>query len=330
MQTYEIRKRFLDHFVNAGHTEVPSASVILEDPNLLFVNAGMVQFVPLLPGPAHAAPCHGDQYPEMHSHTRHRRSGCHHPAQHLLPDGGNFSFGDYFKREAITLAWSLLTKPVSEGGYGFDPERLWATVFYDDDEAVQLWQEVAGLPPERIQRRGMADNYWSMVSPDRVDRARRSTSTAARLRHRGRPEANEDRYIEIWNLVFMQNERGEGTGKENFEILGPLPRKNIDTGMGVERIACLLQGWTTSETDLLRPVIDTVAGYAPRGYGQGNAPDDVRWPGHRRPHPYCGDHHRRRCHPVQRRGAATCCVAYCAASFAPPNCWASKSPSWVS
>ncbi|MCB0933807.1 MAG: alanine--tRNA ligase [Mycobacterium sp.] len=279
MQTYEIRKRFLDHFVNAGHTEVPSASVILEDPNLLFVNAGMVQFVPYFLGqrtPPYATATsiqkciRTPDIDEVGVTTRHNT---------FFQMAGNFSFGDYFKREAITLAWSLLTKPVSEGGYGFDPERLWATVFYDDDEAVQLWQEVAGLPPERIQRRGMADNYWSMGIPGPCGPCSEIYfDRGPDYGIEGGPEANEDRYIEIWNLVFMQNERGEGTGKENFEILGPLPRKNIDTGMGVERIACLLQGVdNVYETDLLRPVIDTVAGYAPRGYGQGNAPDDVRY-----------------------------------------------------
>uniref|UniRef100_UPI0037C9198C alanine--tRNA ligase n=1 Tax=Mycolicibacterium sp. TaxID=2320850 RepID=UPI0037C9198C len=192
---------------------------------------------------------------------------------------GNFSFGDYFKKGAIELAWTLLTNPVSVGGYGFDPERLWATVYLDDDEAIQLWQEVAGLPLERIQRRGMADNYWSMGIPGPCGPCSEIYyDRGPEYGIEGGPEANEDRYIEIWNLVFMQNERGEGTSKTDFEILGPLPRKNIDTGMGVERIACLLQGVdNVYETDLVRPVIDLVAGIAPRGYGAGNHEDDVRY-----------------------------------------------------
>ncbi len=279
MQTHEIRKRFLDHFVNAGHTEVPSASVILEDPNLLFVNAGMVQFVPYFLGqrtpPYNTATSiqkciRTPDIDEVGITTRHNT---------FFQMAGNFSFGDYFKRDAIALAWSLLTTPVAEGGYGFDPERLWATVFYDDDEAVQLWQEIAGLPPERIQRRGMADNYWSMGIPGPCGPCSEIYyDRGPEYGVEGGPEANEDRYIEIWNLVFMQNERGEGTSKEDFEILGPLPRKNIDTGMGVERIACLLQDVdNVYETDLLRPVIDTAAARAPRGYGQGNAVDDVRY-----------------------------------------------------
>ena len=279
MQTHEIRKRFLDHFVQAGHTEVPSASVILDDPNLLFVNAGMVQFVPFFLGqrtpPYDTATSiqkciRTPDIDEVGITTRHNT---------FFQMAGNFSFGDYFKRRAIELAWTLLTKPVAEGGYGFDPERLWATVFYDDDEAVQLWQEVAGLPIERIQRRGMADNYWSMGIPGPCGPSSEIYyDRGPEYGVEGGPEADENRYIEIWNLVFMQNERGEGTSKEDFEILGPLPRKNIDTGMGVERIACLLQNVdNVYETDLLRPVIDKVAEYAPRGYGQGSHEDDVRY-----------------------------------------------------
>ncbi len=279
MQTHEIRKRFLDHFVKAGHTEVPSASVILDDPNLLFVNAGMVQFVPYFLG-ARTPPyetatsvqkcIRTPDIEEVGITTRHNT---------FFQMAGNFSFGNYFKKGAIELAWSLLTNPVSEGGYGFDPQRLWATVYLDDDEAIALWQEVAGLPAERIQRRGMADNYWSMGIPGPCGPCSEIYyDRGPAYGIDGGPEANEDRYIEIWNLVFMQNERGEGTGKDNFEILGPLPRKNIDTGMGVERIACLLQGVdNVYETDLVRPVIDLVAGIAPRGYGQGNHTDDVRY-----------------------------------------------------
>ncbi len=279
MQTHEIRKRFLNHFVEAGHTEVPSASVVLDDPNLLFVNAGMVQFVPFFLGqrtPPYATATsiqkciRTPDIDEVGKTTRHNT---------FFQMAGNFSFGDYFKAQAIELAWTLLTTPVADGGYGFDPEKLWATVYYDDDEAAQLWQEIAGLPPERIQRRGMADNYWSMGIPGPCGPCSEIYfDRGPDYGIEGGPEANEDRYIEIWNLVFMQNERGQGTSKEEFEILGPLPRKNIDTGMGVERIACLLQGVdNVYETDLLRPVIDKVAQYAPRGYGQGSHADDVRY-----------------------------------------------------
>ncbi|MGE2734353.1 alanine--tRNA ligase [Mycolicibacterium vaccae] len=279
MQTHEIRKRFLDHFVNAGHTEVPSASVILDDPNLLFVNAGMVQFVPFFLGQrtppwdraVSVQKCiRTPDIDEVGITTRHNT---------FFQMAGNFSFGDYFKKGAIEFAWTLLTNPQDQGGYGFDPERLWATVYLDDDEAIELWQEVAGLPAERIQRRGMADNYWSMGIPGPCGPSSEIYyDRGPEYGIEGGPEANEDRYIEIWNLVFMQNERGEGTSKADFEILGPLPRKNIDTGMGIERVACLLQGVdNVYETDLLRPAIDLMAARAPRGYGQGNHSDDVRY-----------------------------------------------------
>jgi len=279
VQTHEIRKRFLDHFVDAGHTEVPSASVILDDPNLLFVNAGMVQFVPFFlgqrtppyPTATSIQKCiRTPDIDEVGITTRHNT---------FFQMAGNFSFGDYFKREAIELAWTLLTKKVSDGGYQLDPEKIWATVYFDDDEAVQLWREIADLPMERIQRRGMADNYWSMGIPGPCGPSSEIYyDRGPEFGVEGGPEANEERYIEIWNLVFMQNERGEGTGKEDFEILGPLPRKNIDTGMGVERVAFLLQGvHNVYETDLLRPVIDAVARRAPRGYDVGNHEDDVRY-----------------------------------------------------
>jgi len=279
VQTHEIRKRFLDHFVNAGHTEVPSASVILDDPNLLFVNAGMVQFVPFFlgqrtppyPTATSIQKCiRTPDIDEVGITTRHNT---------FFQMAGNFSFGDYFKREAIELAWKLLTNDVADGGYGLDPNKLWATVYLDDDEAVALWREIADLPLERIQRRGMADNYWSMGIPGPCGPSSEIYyDRGPEFGVDGGPEANEDRYIEIWNLVFMQNERGEGTSKDDFEILGPLPRKNIDTGMGVERVAFLLQGvHNVYETDLLRPVIDAVVALAPRGYDVGNNEDDVRY-----------------------------------------------------
>ena len=230
MQTHEIRKRFLDHFVKAGHSEVPSASVILDDPNLLFVNAGMVQFVPFFlgqrtppyPTATSIQKCiRTPDIDEVGITTRHNT---------FFQMAGNFSFGDYFKREAIELAWSLLTNSVAQGGYGLDPERLWATVYFDDDEAARLWQEIAGLPEERIQRRGMADNYWSMGIPGPCGPSSEIYyDRGSEFGVEGGPIANEDRYVELWNLVFMQSERGEGTGKTDFEILGPLPRRVCTT-----------------------------------------------------------------------------------------------------
>ncbi|ETZ36479.1 alanine--tRNA ligase [Mycobacterium avium MAV_120809_2495] len=265
--------------MKAGHTEVPSASVILDDPNLLFVNAGMVQFVPYFLG-ARTPP-----YPTATSIQKCIRTpdidevGITTRHNTFFQMAGNFSFGDYFKREAIELAWTLLTGSVEQGGYGLDPERIWTTVYFDDDEAVRLWQEIAGLPAERIQRRGMEDNYWSMGIPGPCGPSSEIYyDRGEEFGVGGGPIANEDRYVELWNLVFMQSERGEGTSKTDFEILGPLPRKNIDTGMGVERVAFVLQGvHNVYETDLLRPVIDAVAARAPRPYDAGNHDDDVRY-----------------------------------------------------
>ncbi|MBV7295372.1 alanine--tRNA ligase [Corynebacterium sp. TAE3-ERU12] len=278
MQTHEIRKRFLEHFIAAGHTEVPSASLVLEDPNLLFVNAGMVPFKPYFLGqetPPYATATSIQKcvrtldIEEVGITTRHNT---------FFQMAGNFSFGDYFKEGVITLAWSLLTKSVDDGGFGIDPELLWVTVYHDDDEAHDIWANKIGLPEERIQRRGMEDNYWSMGVPGPCGPCSEIFyDRGPDYGVEGGPVADEDRYIEIWNLVFMQNERGEGTGKGDFEILGPLPKKNIDTGMGIERVAFLLQGVeNVYETDLLRPVIDTAEKLTGSSYGADNT-SDVRF-----------------------------------------------------
>ncbi|KNA93166.1 alanine--tRNA ligase [Gordonia sp. w5E2] len=279
MQTHEIRQRFLDHFIKAGHTEVPSASLILDDPNLLFVNAGMVPFKPYFLG---------EQTPPFDRATSVQKCvrtldieevGITTRHNTFFQMAGNFSFGDYFKREAIRFAWDLLTSSVDDGGYGIDPQKLWPTVYLDDDEAFAIWRDEIGVPAERIQRRGMKDNYWSMGVPGPCGPCSEIFyDRGPDYGVEGGPEADEDRYIEIWNLVFMQNERGPGGAKENYEILGPLPKKNIDTGMGVERVACLLQGVdNVYETDLLKPLIDLASELTGRGYGAGNHDDDVRF-----------------------------------------------------
>ena len=278
MQTHEIRRRFLDHFVRAGHTEVPSASLVLDDPNLLFVNAGMVPFKPYFLGqetPPYATATSIQKcvrtldIEEVGITTRHNT---------FFQMAGNFSFGDYFKEGAIRHAWSLLTSSLDDGGFGIDPALLWVTVYLDDDEAYGIWRDVIGVPEERIQRRGMADNYWSMGVPGPCGPCSEIFyDRGPAYGVDGGPEADEDRYIEIWNLVFMQNERGEGSGKDSFEILGPLPKQNIDTGMGVERVAFLLQGVeNVYETDLLRPVIDTAERLSGAKYGADSA-SDVRF-----------------------------------------------------
>ena len=279
MQTHEIRKRFLDHFIKAGHTEVPSASLILDDPNLLFVNAGMVPFKPYFLGEQNPPYTRATSIQkcvrtldieEVGITTRHNT---------FFQMAGNFSFGDYFKREAITFAWTLLTNPVADGGFGIDPVRLWPTVYLDDDEAEAIWRDEIGVPAERIQRRWMKDNYWSMGVPGPCGPCSEIFyDRGPAYGVEGGPEADEDRYIEIWNLVFMQNQRGPGGGKDGYEILGPLPKQNIDTGMGIERVACLLQGVeNVYETDLLAPVIGIAQQLTGRTYGAGNHEDDVRF-----------------------------------------------------
>ncbi|SFW89017.1 alanine--tRNA ligase [Amycolatopsis australiensis] len=278
MDTHEITDRFLRHFESKGHTRVPSAPLILDDPNLLFVNAGMVQFKPYFLGEA------PPPYPratsvqkcvrtpdidEVGKTTRHNT---------FFQMAGNFSFGDYFKEGAIEYAWELITKPQSEGGYGLDPDRLWATVYEDDAEAAGLWKKIAGLPGERIQARDMVDNFWSMGIPGPCGPCSEIYyDRGPEYGREGGPVVDEDRYIEIWNLVFMQNVRGAGSGKKDFPILGELPAKNIDTGMGVERVATILQGVeNVYETDLVRPVIGRAEEFSGRRYGADHA-DDVRF-----------------------------------------------------
>src|ERR671917_668216 len=243
MQTAEIRRRFLEHFASREHTVVPSASLVSPDPSLLFTVAGMVPFIPYLTG-REPAP-----YPratsvqkcvrtldieEVGKTTRHGT---------FFQMNGNFSFGDYFKEGAITHAWNLVTGSRDEGRYGFDPEKIWVTVYHDDDEARRLWKEIAGLPDERIQSRGKADNYWHTGQPGPAGPCSEIyVDRGPEYGVEGGPEADEDRYLEIWNLVFMQDVRGERSPKDGHPPVGVLPQKNIDTGMGVERVATLLQG----------------------------------------------------------------------------------------
>ena len=173
---------------------------------------------------------------------------------------GNFSFGDYFKEQAIAYAWELSTAPTGDGGFGLDPERVWPTVFLDDDEAFAMWRS-HGVPAERIQRRGQADNMWSMGIPGPAGTCSELFyDRGPRYGREGGPVVDEDRYMEFWNLVFMAYERGPGLGKDDWELTGRLPARNIDTGMGMERIASLLQGVDNLyEIDEVRPVLDRAA-----------------------------------------------------------------------
>jgi len=278
VQTHEITRRFTEHFVNAGHTRVPSASLILDDPNLLFVNAGMVQFKPYFLGQV------PPPYPRATSIQKCVRTGdideVGKTTRHntFFQMAGNFSFGDYFKEGAIEYAWSLVTNSQDAGGYGFDPDRIWVTVYQDDDEAIALWKRIAGLPDERIQRRGGKDNYWDMGVPGPGGPCSEIYFDRGPEHGReGGPVADEDRYLEIWNLVFMQDERGELSPKDGHPPIGSLPKKNIDTGMGVERVAYLLQGVdNVYETDLVRPVIARAEEFSGRRYGA-DPTDDVRF-----------------------------------------------------
>ena len=274
MRSQEIRDRFTTFFADRGHTVVPSASVIAADPTLLLVNAGMVPFKPFLLGDVAPA------YPRATSIQKCIRTpdidivGT--TTRHLtfFQMAGNFSFGDYFKDKAIPYAWELLTTSRDDGGYGFDPERLWATVYLDDDEAAQIWTDVVGLPPERVQRRGKEDNYWSMGVPGPCGPCSEVYYDRGPAYGReGGPVADEDRYLEVWNLVFMQYVRGPGAGYD-YPILGDLPNKNIDTGIGIERMAVVLQDVdNVYEIDLLRPLLDRASQLTGVAYGAAQRSD---------------------------------------------------------
>jgi alanyl-tRNA synthetase len=277
MQTAEIRRRFLEFFSSRGHTVVPSAPLLYNDPTLLFVNAGMVPFKPYFTGaePAPFARATSVQkcvrtldIDEVGKTTRHGT---------FFQMNGNFSFGDYFKAEAIKYAWDLVTTAQEAGGLGFDPDKVWVTVLHSDDEAAALWANIAGLPDFRIQRRGLKDNYWHMGIPGPggpcseiyIDRGPEYGPD-------GGPIVDEDRFLEIWNLVFMQEELSAVRAKEDFDVVRPLPRPNIDTGMGLERVAYLLQGVDNLyEIDEVYPVIERAAALAGKQYSA-NHDDDVR------------------------------------------------------
>ncbi|MFE6729038.1 alanine--tRNA ligase [Streptomyces californicus] len=269
MRTADIRSRFLDFFAARGHTVVPSAPLPTPDPTLLFVNAGMVPFKPYFAGEApppweratSVQKCVRTlDIEEVGRTTRHGS---------FFQMNGNFSFGDYFKEEAVAYAWELSTSPQAEGGYGLDPARIWVTVHHSDTESRGIWRRVAGLPDERIVDRGDEDNFWSMGVPGPCGPCSELYyDRGPAFGREGGPAVDEDRYMEFWNLVFMQYERGAGPGKSGYPILGELPRRNIDTGMGLERMATLLQGVDNLyEIDETRPVLQRAAELAGVRYG---------------------------------------------------------------
>ncbi len=276
MKTADIRQRFLDFFAARGHTIVPSAPLVYNDPTLLFVNAGMVPFKPYFTG-AEDAPfpravsvqkcVRTLDIDEVGKTTRHGT---------FFQMNGNFSFGDYFKEGAIEYAWELVTGRPEDGNYGFDPDKVWVTVYLDDDEAAALWRKV-GVPDNRIQRRGLKDNYWHMGVPGPggpcseiyIDRG-------PEFGPDGGPIVDEDRFLEIWNLVFQTEELSAVRAKDDFDVSRQLPSKNIDTGMGLERTAYLLQGVANMyEIDEIFPVITRAAELAGTAYGS-DPQSDVR------------------------------------------------------
>jgi alanyl-tRNA synthetase len=277
METSEIRRRFLQYFEDRGHVPVPSAPLPSDDPNLLFVPAGMVPFVPYFVGqetpPFQRATSVQKcvrtlDIEEVGKTTRHGT---------FFQMNGNFSFGDYFKEQAIEYAWDLVTRSQADGGYGFDESVLYASVYFDDDEAIDIWKRVAGLPDDRIVRLGMKDNFWSMGVPGPCGPCSEILIDRGPQFGADRDWEAGDRYLEFWNLVFMQNIRGDGPGKEGYEILGELPKKNIDTGLGLERVAYLLQGVDNMyEIDEVFGVIEKASELTGRKYGADQV-DDVRF-----------------------------------------------------
>lgn len=276
MLSQEISKRWIDFFASRGHTVVPSASLISNEPGAMFTIAGMVPFIPYFLGretPPFSRATSVQKcirtldIEEVGKTARHGT---------FFQMAGNFSFGDYFKEKAIPFAYELLTTPQDQGGFGLDPERLWVTIYEGDDEAFEIWTKTVGFPAERIQRMGMKENYWSTGQPGPAGPdSEIFYDRGPAYGKDGGPAVDDDRYIEIWNLVFMQYQRGEGIGKDDFEILGELPKKNIDTGLGVERLAMLLQGVENFyETDQVRPVLDAASKLSGKKYHGSESPED--------------------------------------------------------
>jgi len=271
----QLRQSFLDFFAKREHAVVPSASLIPHDPTVMFTVAGMVPFKPYFVGDE-APP-----YSRAVSSQKCARAGGKHndlddvgrTKRHLVffEMLGNFSFGDYFKREIIPWSWELVTSDASNGGWGFDGDRLWITVHESDDEAEQIWHEQVGVPLDRIQRLGDKDNFWQMgdtgpcgpCSEIHIDRGPAFGPDGGPLH-----DPHGDRFMEFWNLVFMQfNQAPDGART-------PLPRPSVDTGAGLERILALLQGVDSVwETDLMLPLIETAQSVTGKSYRVGDYDD---------------------------------------------------------
>ncbi|HYV02558.1 MAG TPA: alanine--tRNA ligase-related protein, partial [Actinomycetota bacterium] len=260
MEGRQIRESFLRFFEERGHRRVPSSSLIPPpESGLLLTNAGMNQFIPYFLG--HTPP----PFPRATSVQKSFRAvdidNVGHTARHLtlFEMLGNFSFGDYFKRESCGWGFELVTEV-----YGIDPERLWVTVFETDDEAAAIWQDI-GIPAGRIVRRGREDNYWSTHAAGPAGPSSEIfVDRGPKYGPDGGPAVDEERFMEIWNHVFMQDEVDE---HEN--IVGELPAKNIDTGSGLERVATVLQDVDSFfETDLFRPLLEVAESLSGKRHGE--------------------------------------------------------------
>ncbi|WP_049650578.1 alanine--tRNA ligase [Kitasatospora sp. MY 5-36] len=270
MRSTQIRSTFLDFFTSRGHRHVPSSPLIPSDPTLLLANAGMNQFKPYFLGEV------TPEYPRATTIQKCARTsdidnvGRTNRHATFFEMMGNFSFGDYFKADAIAYAWELLTQ-----GYNLEKDRLWITVHQDDDEAEQLWRKI-GVPAERIQRLG-ADNFWDMGVPGPCGPCSEvNYDRGPAFGREGGPAVDGERYVEIWNLVFMQSMRGEDDDNGTFPILGDLAQQSIDTGLGLDRLAAILQGVeNVCSTDLLLPTLTTVQELAGRDYpGSGSGGEE--------------------------------------------------------
>ena len=265
MDSAEIRRRFIRFFEDRDHKVVASSSLIPNDPTLLLTNAGMNQFKPYFLG------LQDPPYPRATTAQKVFRTSdienVGHTARHLtfFEMLGNFSFGDYFKKEACAWAWELSTE-----GFGLEPDRLWVTIFETDDEAEGIWRDQVGVPPERIVRRGAADNFWSMsVAGPCGPSSEIFYDRGPVYGPEGGPAVDEERYMEFWNLVFMQNERDDAGN-----IVGDLPKKNIDTGLGLERMAIIKQGVDSFiDTDLLKPLVEVAEHLTGKTYGSDEKAD---------------------------------------------------------
>ncbi|WP_128977534.1 alanine--tRNA ligase [Streptomyces roseicoloratus] len=260
MRSTQIRQTFTDFFTSRGHQLVPSSPLVPDDPTLLLANAGMNQFKPYFLGettPPFSRATSIQKCARTSDIDNVGRTNRHATFFEMM---GNFSFGDYFKEDAIAFAWELLTK-----GYNLEKDKLWITVFEDDDEAEHIWRRI-GVPASRIQRLGMEDNYWSMGVPGPCGPCSEvNYDRGPAFGKEGGPAIDGERYVEIWNLVFMQFQRGEGDKKGNFPILGELARKGVDTGLGLDRLAAILQdAQNVCTTDLLLPTFHTVQDLAGR------------------------------------------------------------------